>query len=392
MKKVCYAKYNRTRRPEFQTKTIIVAEGVNSRQVIKTPLVERCNEHVLSMQDKYEQIKTLYKNLKPVSVEIVGEKAVFPYVTGDSIGSILERNLYDADILMKLICEYTDIVFDYNDQYVVDFDMTDGFREVFGRYDGGGQALKVANVDEIFDNFIIDEQDNIHLLDYEWVFDFPIPIEFLKFRCHFYFYVKNGNYMKHLFTIDEYLKILGYSEEQRTTFEEMDSNFQQYVHGKDRKYIYTSNYVKEIHDVGTILNGIPDLGHTIKDLNDQIELLHSYLNERDRLIGERDRLISERDSVIGDKNRQLDEKEARIREQDDLLGKKEALIIMKDGNISDYQKNEEVLNEIRRNHEIYIKQLEGRVAEQDEYIQLLRKMMRNPIFACQQLVKKIQKK
>ncbi len=378
MGNVCYAKYNRTRRPEFQTKTIIVAEDTNYKQVIKTSLVESCNEHVLSMQGKYELIKTLYKNIKPVSVETIDKKAIFPYIDGNSIASILEGNLYDADVLMKLIREYTDIVFDYNDQYVVDFEMSDGFKEVFGKYTGCEKALQVANVDEIFDNFIIDEKGEVHLLDYEWVFDFPIPVDFLKFRCHFYFYVKNGNYMKHLFDIDEYLQKLGYSKEQRAVFEEMDSNFQQYVHGKDRKYIYTSNYVKKIHDVGTILNGIPDIGHTIKDLNDQIELLHSYLNERDRLIGERDEL--------------LDEKEARIREQDDLLGKKEALIIMKDGNISDYQKNEEVLNEIRRNNEIYIKQLEERVAEQDEYIQILRKMMRNPIFACQQLVKKIQKK
>ena len=69
MKNVCYAKYNRTRRPEFQTKTIIVTEDANSKQVIKIPLVDSCKEHVLSMQGKYDLIKTLYKNIKPVSVD-----------------------------------------------------------------------------------------------------------------------------------------------------------------------------------------------------------------------------------------------------------------------------------------------------------------------------------
>ena len=35
----------------------------------------------------------------------------------------------------------------------------------------------------------------------------------------------------------------------------MDEHFQQYVHGKNRKYAYTSNYEKQTFNIGTNLRG-----------------------------------------------------------------------------------------------------------------------------------------
>ena len=60
--------------------------------------------------------------------------------------------------------------------------MTDKFKEWFGEYDcfEGVPACKFANLDSNVGNILINESGK-WIIDYEWCFDYPIPVEFVKY-------------------------------------------------------------------------------------------------------------------------------------------------------------------------------------------------------------------
>ena len=361
MSKVCYAKYNRTRSPQFQTKTYIVED--EGKQVVKEALGEVAIEHIRSMAGKYELIKELYQNVSVADVRIENDRAVFPYIDGETVAECLEKNLEDRESLLQVIQKYIDKLFVYADSAVVDFSPTDEFKKIFGSYEKTCKALSRANVDEIFDNFVMCD-DTIYLIDYEWVFDFPIPVDYIRFRTLYYFYAKNGNQISKIIDLDEYLAHFGYDKESCEDWLKMDDCYQQYVHGKDRKYIYTRKYLKNNHDLYNFLN-------SFHDIEGEHRRLHELLHEKEELILLKDKNISD------------------FRQNENVLN----------GMIESYRENEQVLNKIieddRKNTTLLeknIQELNDKVQNQDEYIQLLRRCMRNPMFAMGQVIKKAGKK
>ena len=369
MDTICYAKYNRTRTLAFQTKTRIV-QREDAKQVIKEPLTKQAKAHVDSMQKKYEWVQKLYRKVTPVSVQMEGDAAVFPYVEGETIGSLLEKLLGDKEALLPAIKAYLDDIMQYQEEFVVDFAMTEEFRAIFGEYDKNCKALKFANVDEIFDNFLIVD-GKYYLIDYEWVFDFPVPVDYIRFRTVFYFYVKNGNYLSNCISLEEYLNYFGIDKDEQEAFLRLDDTFQQWIHGANRRYIYTRNYVKDTHNINGLLNQYHNIGAE----------------------------LSKKDADLYDKTKEIIEVHERLRE-------KEELILMKDKNIADFRKNEQVLNEIIQsanetmeqdkknlsNMSQHIAQMEDKIRNQEEYIALLRRCVRNPFYAVGQGVKKVAKK
>ena len=85
--------------------------------------------------------------------------------------------------------------------------MTPEFLEVFGRdpaedsQDSASGELEqqlsalsdasyaVSNIDGLFENLMV-SGGKLYCLDYEWVFDFPVPAGFVRYRNLVYFYYK----------------------------------------------------------------------------------------------------------------------------------------------------------------------------------------------------------
>lgn len=60
---------------------------------------------------------------------------------------------------------------------------TKEFCEVFGKYPGRTdyECVCPANVDLICSNIFMGESQN-QIIDYEWMFDFPVPVNFIMWR------------------------------------------------------------------------------------------------------------------------------------------------------------------------------------------------------------------
>ena len=87
-------------------------------------------------------------------------------------------------------------------------------------------AAPCTNIDLVCGNILVNEE-KWTAIDYEWSFDFPVPVKYLLYRIIFYFTDHAGR-GKEFEACDFYGK-MGITAEERTVFEEMETSFQQYV-------------------------------------------------------------------------------------------------------------------------------------------------------------------
>ena len=329
MSKLLYVKYNSYRRPDYRISTEIVEDG-GKLQVVKKPMNKASEANVALIADKYALLKNLYTDIEPISCEKRGASVVFPFINGTELLSDLDLKHLDEDCLYSEIDKALDKVFSFKPQ-PNNFAKTDKFIEMFGDLDPSDneKSYPVTNIDSNFDNFLTDG-DKIWCIDYEWIADFPVPIRFIKYRTLLYFYTKNSELLGNSIPVDRFLEHYGFTSDDIELFGAMDDNFQQFVHGKDRKYILTSRYEKE----NTTLNELIDLSNRlplelklkenhidnlnkineskttqigllntqIRDLNRHINGLNHAVTERDILVGNLDRAVKDRDYAIAHLN------------------------------------------------------------------------------------------
>ena len=235
MKETIFVKYNRTRREEFQIRTSIIEEA-GQKWVEKTALTKAAVSHIQSLQEKKEQLKHCYQNIEAadVTVSADGRTARFPFIQGETLAEILGRQIQNGQAPVQAVKETMERVFAVTDGNVIPFTKTEAFEEVFGSqpedFSFAGDSYPVTNLDGIFENMMEDKDGNIWVIDYEWVFDFPVPAEFARYRNLAYFYYKYEKLMEYG-NLTAFLAEFGIDSEKASVYGDMEKSFQAYVHG-----------------------------------------------------------------------------------------------------------------------------------------------------------------
>lgn len=279
-----YAKYNRLRAPRFQISTRILAckneNGTVIRRVEKQALREEANAHINRLSKNRQKLlaagvmqgesslhATEMAYQVPVLAEIISEengRVVFPYVEGINLAKKVNACLGNKEKLLAAMRDAVDRIYNAAERSgkLSDFKMTEKFGRVFGRQDEleirileSMESYPASNIDSILSNFVIRPDGSLVCLDYEWVFPFPVPVDYLKYRTVFYYFSENRAYIEKDILEKDFLAEFGLTEQEIRVFQRMDEHFQQYVHGKNRKYAYTSNYEKQTFNIGTNLRG-----------------------------------------------------------------------------------------------------------------------------------------
>ncbi len=172
----------------------------------------------------------------------------------------------------------------------------DDYKRLFGdidfsQFDGELCFDNVSNVDLIFSN-ILYKDDNVYIIDYEWVFDFSILLDFVFFRAFFNTHgLKEENYFS-----EEKLSIYRKNEEQ-FIFHEVAKNISFYTiqHKFLKKRVIIDHEIQELK----------------QQVNDLVELLE-YVRLKNRL----KRLIPNKiTSVIKNIMSKCDRKNSSIKKQ-----------------------------------------------------------------------------
>lgn len=139
-------------------------------------------------------------------------------------------------------------------------------------------AFKTSNIDCLFENIMMTE-DGPYLLDYEWVFSFPVPVTFIKFRVLYYFYEQYKSLLSYG-SMEAFMEEFGVEAERIATYEEMERCFQDYVHGENQQ-IYLVNYMQETH---ALPEDMYSLSQVIDETKERLSQMEMEIREKDVLI------------------------------------------------------------------------------------------------------------
>ncbi len=238
-----FSKYSRMRKKEYRISTSIIEKN-GKKYVVKKALNEAAQNHILKQKDNEDKWKHTLANISYAEGEIVHGEYWVPYISGEDVDHYLFQWRNNPTMFIAKVKELIENKLAPSEQESIPFRLTEEFKKVFGDCAPlQGLSLKVTNMDLLFSNLKITE-NGLFNFDYEWVFDFEIPYEYVIWRALYQLYDKYAAYLKAHFTKKQFLALLGINEENIPIYEVMEKSFSEYVHGKNNKENYLSLYQK----------------------------------------------------------------------------------------------------------------------------------------------------
>jgi len=243
-----YSKFNRERLPEFQTETSIILRD-NKRYAIKKALTSQAVEHVKHIHSNYLLLKSSYKSIKLPNSIIVDDIVEFDYIEGHKFDEILLDAILrkDKSEVILLIDKFIDIVKKSLPIKIGDYKSDDKFFSVFSQHVELKhiEYFEIANIDLVFSNLIINNDNQFTVIDYEWVFDFEIPVNYIIFRSIWDFALKYKVYLTDFMTKEELLNSCNISSVETVLYKKLEKNFHNYVFGENLDFGIKKDYLKK---------------------------------------------------------------------------------------------------------------------------------------------------
>lgn len=235
MSKTIYAKSSVERKDAYKIVTRIYEED-GQKKVEKKAVSKAGYLHVEKMAEFAKSNPYLTSGVKLVPCTLIGDGMVeFPYVEGDRLDKAISLAVQEAN--WEEVWNKTKLLKDiiYHVKGVEAFSTTSEFEEMFGCHPQleGMPAAAGVNLDMVAANIILAE--DIYVLDYEWNFDFPVPLKYILYRS----VLLNGTYQS--LPEDKKTKIYELTEiteEDEKLFFDMEVSFQNAISGKSLTDVY----------------------------------------------------------------------------------------------------------------------------------------------------------
>ncbi|WP_420341566.1 glycosyltransferase [[Clostridium] aminophilum] len=313
-------KYNSTRDTAYQIKTEIYETP--ERKVVKTALCPEGREHITSFAEKYRLLSEQSAELRYAEPEIIrdGMSVRFPYVEGELLSEIIANRIGetlgaakgsgtdaqdDLTAVFDIIRAYAADIFRVAPDKTGPFRLTDAFLDVFGASgelfdpfrvagaDGkenprrtreeleallADESWTASNIDALFANMIC-TKDGMFALDYEWVFLFPVPAGFVKYRILSYCMQMLQGFLGGM-TEEEFLghfpEFVRTEPELLDLYRKMERGFQAHVHGKNQ-YDLQEKYIVQPRTI----RDLAQAHHERDELRERVEQLKAELSAKD---------------------------------------------------------------------------------------------------------------
>lgn len=230
MNRMIFTKYSAERDRKFAIRTDIVKKEDGSLEVEKRALYPEGQEHVAGIFRWYELLSKEYgkEQFLVNHCRKIPEGIGLSYLTGDTLQERMEQLARDGK---------EQEISSYVEQYLermthgsswVPFEKTDRFVQVFGDVDLPEtlKCRRVTNIDMIFSNIVLQGMD-WHFIDYEWTYDFPVPLHFVLYRACFLASHEIADIP--CLNLPVMMSRLGIGEEEQQTYASMEKHFQEYV-------------------------------------------------------------------------------------------------------------------------------------------------------------------
>lgn len=245
-----YVRFSNERREDAQIRTLLYRDHVEKQAMTGLAI-----SHITHMAEMEEALNALFSGVTLLDRRLqanhilAAEKETgsmrFALVAGKSLEQQLDEWLAEGkgEAVADCLLSFAEQLRSLPGQSM--FSETEDFCAVFGslpEYLGQQlHALTVTDVDLVCQNILLG--DSAQIIDYEWTFTFPVPLEFVIFRfLYFYLEAKNRTCYQQPAFADLYEKA-GITKEMRKSFLQMETGFQQYV--QNGALVLRNSYDKE---------------------------------------------------------------------------------------------------------------------------------------------------
>lgn len=275
------------RNARYLTRTMLLQTDTK-KTVLKTCLYPEGKAHIDSFLDNYQILKDLYTHMLVVPPRMSENGMEFPFVEGENLQSLLVKRTSDRQKLKNEVEAYLDKILDFNEKYLTDFHMTADFACVFGEVNmEGAPAVTVSNIDPAFSN-IIERDGQLYCFDYEWVFSFPVPVRFIRYRILRSWYTGIRKLLPYKDEA-EFFAEYGMPMEDVVKFEAMEQHFCTYRTSGRNQYGYFEQYYKNTisyEDISQLITEMQEKSDTLttenKQLTSQVFSLTSDLQQMEK--------------------------------------------------------------------------------------------------------------
>jgi len=243
MKKIIYSKYSNERARQYAIRTDILQTENGEKVVQKSACYPEGEMHIQNIFRWYEVLSEQYQNT-PITMNhcITQENGVeLQYLEGCTMEELLDKLLasQEYELAARTIDSYLDSIQKCGESQK--FQVTPEFVEVFGevKLPAGLGCAPVTNIDMVFANVIINESWNI--IDYEWTFDFPIPVNYVLYRI-LHYYVGVGDKRSKIEDAELYRK-LNIGLDEIAQYEKMEAHFQKHI---EKNHVPIRNLYEDI--------------------------------------------------------------------------------------------------------------------------------------------------
>lgn len=234
-----FIKTGSNRKDEFKINTIIWSDG----KVSKTPITPKANSHIKRM---FETSKQSMGKVRCLNAEIKGDSLYYDFINEKSY----EYNVIDAivnndkDRFFKLVEDAYDAMF-YNSFETTEY-ASEEFLKVFKTpSDIKFHCHEKSILDMIYSN-MFKINDEFIVIDYEWSFDFPVPLEYLFYRVLNY-HLYSNRIIREFTSFEEVFNHFNLDSGNIALFQEWECNFLRYI--LDRPPI-TNSKIIELDNIG----------------------------------------------------------------------------------------------------------------------------------------------
>ncbi len=235
MKQVIFSKFSNERAKAFAIRTQILEDADGTRVVQKIACHPEGREHVNRIAKWHDRLLEQFSKTAICPNRVLGTAdgvVELEYLDGAETLETRFVHLWDGgcrEEAKALLEKYLDMLRSCAD---VPFVRTDAFSEVFGEADlpEGLLCMPVTDFDMTAENiFFTGQEDLWELIDYEWVFPFPVPVNMLIYRTILYVTCRHIGNSREL--AEDLCRQEGMCEREIRAYQKMEEAFQRYVTG-----------------------------------------------------------------------------------------------------------------------------------------------------------------
>lgn len=259
---VKFAKVSCERNSRYRVCTIISHDDNGKECIRKTAVGSAAKQHIKRIEKSFEKLSRYYEytdfEICPCVVE--DNTAVFDFVQGRPLSALIAQAVNNKDDKALTDCLETLKRAVMPLSMGRSFSKSFKFRNFFGnlKLPDGLNATKISNADLIDDNIIVGKKTTI--IDYEWILDFPVPLEFILYRSVLHSKALNSLPIEKLDTVYE---LLGIPKSAISVFLKMEQIFQYRISGEVMRYDILANTVSnKVLDINLV--NVDDYVYTLR--------------------------------------------------------------------------------------------------------------------------------